>query len=297
MPFRSAVDYTKLLHLGLIFNPPEPGKKVMVVGGGGGVAPREFVDHYGMTAHVAEIDERVVDIALREDYGFGLRDFDKQGAITFHVGDGRQVLERRVGDTKFDYIILDAYSSGGHIPFHLMTREFLELVRDRLTPNGVVISNLISALEPDPRSDHDRSQLLRAELKTFYAAGFEHVYTFPKLWQRKYSGQPVNIIMVATQKGLEGVRVPPHAVDYGVRVKQQIERRARELLRDSEHPVQVDNFLEWAQMYDAGLQQYELLIRDEAKLDPRRRRELEEAWAPYPILTDDFAPVDVMHAD
>lgn len=35
----------------------------------------------------------------------------------------------------FDVIVLDAYH-GGYIPFHLTTREFLELVREHLSPGG-----------------------------------------------------------------------------------------------------------------------------------------------------------------
>ena len=40
---------------------------------------------------------------------------------------------------KYDCVILDAFSAGGRIPFHLVTREFLELCRDKMTADGVFI--------------------------------------------------------------------------------------------------------------------------------------------------------------
>ena len=42
-------------------------------------------------------------------------------------------------------IVIDAFYADS-IPFHLATREFLELVRERLAPGGVVVVNVIGAL-------------------------------------------------------------------------------------------------------------------------------------------------------
>ena len=42
--------------------------------------------------------------------------------------------------------MLDAYYSDA-LPFHLTTQEFLELVRDRLAPGGIVVANVIGAVE------------------------------------------------------------------------------------------------------------------------------------------------------
>jgi spermidine synthase len=59
------------------------------------------------------------------------------------IGDGRRVLDREVVRT--DAILLDAFFSEG-VPFHLTTREFFELCRSRLSPDGVFVANFVGGL-------------------------------------------------------------------------------------------------------------------------------------------------------
>ena len=59
--------------------------------------------------------------------------------LTVHNEDARPWLRRSAGD--YDVIMVDAYRQP-YIPFYLATREFFELVRDRLAPGGVVIVNV-----------------------------------------------------------------------------------------------------------------------------------------------------------
>ena len=61
---------------------------------------------------------------------------DCPSTIRSHLGDGRLVLERMT-DTKFDLLVLDAFSSDA-IPAHLLTREAISLYRDRLADGGVL---------------------------------------------------------------------------------------------------------------------------------------------------------------
>ena len=56
------------------------------------------------------------------------------------AGDGRALLEREKGP--WDAIFLDAYFSDS-VPFHLTTREFFELCRARLSPDGVFAGNFV----------------------------------------------------------------------------------------------------------------------------------------------------------
>jgi hypothetical protein len=56
------------------------------------------------------------------------------------IQDGRQYLATH--PERVDFIVLDAYSSDT-IPFHLITREFFELLRSRLTDNGMRAINYI----------------------------------------------------------------------------------------------------------------------------------------------------------
>ncbi|MHC4502419.1 MAG: spermidine synthase, partial [Planctomycetota bacterium] len=124
--FESAVGYTDLLHLGLIFCPE--ARKALVVGCGGGIAPTELARDYGMDVDIAEVDPEVERIA-RKYFHVGM---DARERVKFHIGDGRRTLKRLEGG--YDLIVLDAYSSGGHIPAHLTTREFLELCLSKLSP-------------------------------------------------------------------------------------------------------------------------------------------------------------------
>ena len=42
--------------------------------------------------------------------------------------------------------MLDAFS-GSYIPFHMMTKEFYQLVRDHLAPHGVVAINILPSVK------------------------------------------------------------------------------------------------------------------------------------------------------
>jgi spermidine synthase len=42
----------------------------------------------------------------------------------------------------YDLIVVDAFT-GSYIPFHLMTKEFYQLVRNRLSPHGVAAFNFL----------------------------------------------------------------------------------------------------------------------------------------------------------
>ncbi|MCC9599809.1 fused MFS/spermidine synthase [Stieleria sp. JC731] len=79
-----------------------------------------------------EINPAVIDIADR--YFTFMRDCPSQ--LNRHIGDGRLVLER-MHDKKFDLLVLDAFSSDA-IPAHLLTRESLQLYKQRLAENGVL---------------------------------------------------------------------------------------------------------------------------------------------------------------
>lgn len=59
--------------------------------------------------------------------------------MRFIEGDGRIHLKR--DKALYDLILLDAYRELG-VPFHLLTREFYALVKERLVQGGAVASNI-----------------------------------------------------------------------------------------------------------------------------------------------------------
>ncbi|HEY3172529.1 MAG TPA: fused MFS/spermidine synthase [Thermoanaerobaculia bacterium] len=84
-----------------------------------------------------EIDPAVVGIA-REFFLYR-----ESSRVRTFVEDGRVFL-LRPGEP-YDLIVLDAFNSTG-VPFHLLTREFFETVRKRLTPDGVFAANFFGSL-------------------------------------------------------------------------------------------------------------------------------------------------------
>jgi spermidine synthase len=147
------LEYTMLAFCGLLYK-PEP-QKMLVLGLGGGVIPREM-RHYlpALEVDVVEIDPEIPLIATRF---FGFCEDDK---LTVHIADGRMFIKkqlRRDPVPKYDLVILDAFNSD-YIPFHLMTKEFLEQVKGVLADDGVVIANVFHS-----------NRLFDAELKTFLA--------------------------------------------------------------------------------------------------------------------------------
>ena len=64
-----------------------------------------------------------------------------------YVRDGRIQVRRLLRDKmKYDIIFVDTFR-GGYIPYHLTTKEFMELLKGLLNPDGVVVSNLRSGFE------------------------------------------------------------------------------------------------------------------------------------------------------
>ncbi|MDQ8046669.1 MAG: fused MFS/spermidine synthase, partial [Patulibacter sp.] len=84
------------------------------------------------------------------------------------TGDARVVLRRATA--RYDAILVDAYRQP-YIPFHLSTREFFTLVRERLAPGGVVVVNV-----GHPERDDALEKVLAATMR---AAGFDHVLRDP----------------------------------------------------------------------------------------------------------------------
>jgi len=98
----------------------------------------------GLAVDFVDIDPAVPAIAAR---WFGFREAPGRRV---HVADGRRFLDR--SERRWDYIYCDTYI-GLSVPFHLTTREFLELVRARLEPGGVFGLNLAGSLaRPFPRA-------------------------------------------------------------------------------------------------------------------------------------------------
>ena len=130
-PYRHVYEYTAMMML--VSGYVDAPKKILVVGLGGGTVTRTLRMIYP-DAEITNVEFDPEIVAMARRY-FG---YDEDAKMKLVVEDARRWLRRTT--ERFDMILLDAYH-GGYIPFHLTTREFLEIVRERLAQGGVVCSN------------------------------------------------------------------------------------------------------------------------------------------------------------
>ena len=185
-PYKTVFDYTDYMQLGLAYAPST--KSVLHIGlGGGTVVKRMTRDFPALQQRAVEIDPEVVRVARR---WFGL---PGESRLPVSVQDGRRYLQSH--DDRWDMIVIDAYFSDS-IPFHMATRQFIDLVRSRLTPGGVVVPNVIGAISGPG------SSLLRSMYKTYRTV-------FPTVALHPVGGgsSDTNVAVVATEGGLPAVDV------------------------------------------------------------------------------------------
>jgi len=180
-PFATRFEYTDYLQLGLAYNPD--AARMLFIGLGGGSAPklvwRAFPE---LELTVAELDPDVVDIA------YEYFEVPRDPRLRIETEDGRQFLNG--SPERWDVMAIDAFYADA-IPFHLTTQEFLQLVRSRLSPGGVVVTNVIGTLEGP------RSRLFRSIYKT-YRSAFSTVLVHPVIRPGYRTDRLQNLIVVAT---------------------------------------------------------------------------------------------------
>ncbi|GAB4130212.1 polyamine aminopropyltransferase [Thermopirellula anaerolimosa] len=229
-PLDFPLHYYELMMAGFAHQ-PNP-RRILFVGLGGGTLPRAIRHYYPTTQiDVIELDPVVVD-AAKKFFGFV-----EDERTRVYVRDARVQIRRLARDgSKYDLIFLDAFR-GGYIPYHLTTKEFLELVRSLLEPNGVVVSNL----QPGFVSYHYQRRTMAS--------------VFANQWAYGSFG---NVIVVNSMEAS-----PPS--------REELLRRAEKLQAERQFNVFLPGVIE------------------------RLQSELDYDQA-GPILTDDFAPTDVLRS-
>jgi spermidine synthase len=108
-------------------------KRIAVVGLAGGSIARLYTELYGpLPIDGIEIDPKIVEVG--RDY-FAMN----QPNLNVIVGDGRAAIAN--SPRRYDVIALDAFRVP-YIPWHMTTREFMQELRDHLTPGGVIAINV-----------------------------------------------------------------------------------------------------------------------------------------------------------
>lgn len=173
-------DYTKFYRLFSHFV-PHPTSALMI-GGCVYTYPNDFIKNFPTAKmDVVEIDPGMTDVA-RKYFSFK----DKKNLTIYHQ-DARIFLNQT--KNKYDVIFGDAFSSNTSIPFQLTTKEAIIREYEALNTEGVIMVNMISAIEGK------RGKFARAEYATFKEV-FSQVYLF-KVKDTKDSFKNQNIMLLA----------------------------------------------------------------------------------------------------
>jgi spermidine synthase len=151
----SGLRYTDGFHLAVALGGPP--RRVLFIGGGGAIGPRQFAAFYpAAEIEVVEVDAGVLRAARRF---FELPD---GGPLRAHLGDGRTFTEAAPDDC-FDVVVLDAYGGAGRPVEHLASEEFFAIVRRKLRAGGVLCANLVGDVErPEGAASRAASAIGRA---------------------------------------------------------------------------------------------------------------------------------------
>jgi spermidine synthase len=165
------------------------------LGGGAFTMPEALADAFpDAQVDVVEIDAAVIEVGRKY---FRLDEYPRVNAV---ADDARRFL--RLAPNRYDLIFGDAYHGARCVPSHLVTREFFELVKDRLNPDGVYVMNIAGAPEGDG------AVLFRCAAKTLSEV-FEHQAVFCTNPDEPERVQNVFIVAASHDLALDAVRNRP----------------------------------------------------------------------------------------
>lgn len=156
-------------------------QRALFLGGGAFSMPQALSRAYpGARVEVCEIDPQVIEAGKNF---FRTGDYPQ---MKIAAEDARRYLRSDSG--QYDLVFGDVFHGKHNVPFHLVTKEFFALVRQRLSPDGIYMMNIISAIEGD------KAQFFRAVARTLSEVfGRVDVYAT----NRQNPGHLQNIIIVA----------------------------------------------------------------------------------------------------
>ena len=260
-PNAGGFEYADFFHVPLLFDPNM--KRALFIGLGGGTGPKAFLNNYPeMKVDAIEIDPEVVEVAR---VYFQL---PRSERLRVQVGDGRVLLQRASG--KYGAIMMDAYGTGpygSYLPYHLATSEFFGIAWNKLDNGGCLVYNAVGVHEGL------NANVIRDLLPTLESV-FQQVYVF----QARTS---LNTVFVAQ-------KIDVDALQDGLRDGKPWPEGAW-----LTHPLSPAGFSELVlQMPDT--------FREKVPGFEARVTQFSRAYGARrtgSILTDDFAPVDLLPAE
>lgn len=158
-------------------------RTALILGLGAGVIAMRLQDR-GIEVDAVDIDPTVVEMA---EAHFGLK-LHRRVAIE----DARLFLARE--GRRYDVVVMDAFT-GDSTPSHLLSREALVRVRQRLADDGIVAINVIGSARRD-------SELLPAVVRTLQTE-FSQVAEFPLFALGDAAAKGGNVVLLAANRPLQ----------------------------------------------------------------------------------------------
>ena len=183
--YEPVFDYIKTYDLSQDYTNIE---NTLMLGGAAYQYPKHFISTYtDQTMDVVEINGASTDIARKYFYLDDLEDEYGTERINCITADGRVFLDQT--DRIYNAIYNDTFSGGSAVAT-LSTVEFAQILKSKLAPNGVYMSNLIGPI-------YGRYGLfIRSEAKTLMQV-FKYVYILP-VRETFDTAKTDNWILVAT---------------------------------------------------------------------------------------------------
>ena len=135
-PIYLIFPYTQAMMLALLWN-SQP-KKIYIAGFGGGSIP-QVLHHYlpEVIIECTEVDANILSIA-QNFFGVELNE-----RLRVKIQDGREYLEQKNCQDKYDIIMIDVAFGNGYMSYNLATQEFYQLCDRNLSKSGVIVVNIL----------------------------------------------------------------------------------------------------------------------------------------------------------
>jgi spermidine synthase len=147
-------------------------KSMLMIGLGAGTVPKQVTQAFGaeVTIDGVEIDPAIIEIGRKY---FAMNEPNLRAIAQ----DGRYFM--LTNNQKYDIIGMDAYRQP-YIPFHLTTKEFFQLAKNRLTSQGTVVVNAGSPEiggKTDYRLAHQLANTMRAVFPSVFLVDVAGYYS------------------------------------------------------------------------------------------------------------------------
>lgn len=163
----------------------EKPKEILIIGLGGGILANTFEEIYP-DSHITSVEIDPVVVKMAKEY-FDYSDEGKNKET--HVKDGRLFVKRALKKEKrYDLILLDAFN-GDYIPEHMMSKEYLQEVKQLAKPDGIIMANTFSS-----------SKLFDHESATYHKV-------FGEMYQVFFENAKTNRVIITSNQPLPEKRV------------------------------------------------------------------------------------------